>query len=57
LQYSEVIIGDIQVSIGVACYPEHSDSVDTLLEYADNALYQAKSKGRDQVILAGINLS
>jgi len=57
LNYSDEIIGDIQVSIGVACYPEHSDHVSTLLEYADDALYQAKNKGRDQVILAGINPS
>jgi diguanylate cyclase (GGDEF)-like protein/PAS domain S-box-containing protein len=54
LHYSDVIIRDIQVSIGVACYPEHSDNVDTLMEYADNALYQAKNKGRDQVVLARI---
>jgi len=57
LHYSDVIFGDIQVSIGVACYPEHGDNVDTLLKCADNALYQAKSKGRDQVILAGIDPS
>ena len=55
LHYSDVIFGDIQVSIGVACYPEHGDNVDELLKCADNALYQAKSKGRDQVILAGID--
>ena len=53
MHYSDVIFGDIQVSIGLACYPEHADNVDTLLECADNALYQAKSKGRDQVILFG----
>ena len=57
LQYSDVILGDIQVSIGVACYPEHGDNVDTLLKCADNALYQAKSKGRDQVFLFGIDTS
>lgn len=35
----------IGVSIGVACAPDHADAADTLLSYADNALYMAKHTG------------
>ena len=35
----------IGVSIGVACAPEHADAADTLMSYADNALYMAKHAG------------
>jgi diguanylate cyclase (GGDEF)-like protein len=34
------------VSVGVALYPDHGDSVDSLLGAADDALYDAKSRGR-----------
>lgn len=40
------------VSIGVATYPEQGQSVDTLIEAADKALYDAKGAGRDQVGVA-----
>ena len=40
------------VSIGVATYPEHGQSVDSLIEAADKALYEAKGAGRDQVAVA-----
>ena len=42
----------ITVSIGVASFPMHSADVETLLHTADQALYRAKSAGRDQVVLA-----
>ncbi|HEU5088886.1 MAG TPA: sensor domain-containing diguanylate cyclase, partial [Roseiflexaceae bacterium] len=42
----------ITVSIGVAVRAEHSTlSLQTLLDYADKALYQAKSAGRNRVRL------
>ena len=34
----------IETSIGVSIYPEHGDDVDTLMQRADVAMYQAKSK-------------
>ncbi len=36
-------------SAGVACYPEDSDSAESLLELADKALYVAKSLGKNSV--------
>jgi diguanylate cyclase (GGDEF)-like protein len=34
---------DVQASLGVAVHPDHGDDVDTLLQRADIALYDAKS--------------
>jgi two-component system cell cycle response regulator len=42
----------VTVSIGVATYPQHGESRDTLLESADKAMYRAKSQGRNQIASA-----
>lgn len=39
------------ISIGLATYPGHGKSRDTLIEAADQALYIAKHGGRDQVVI------
>src|SRR4029079_12419704 len=45
----------ITASIGVACFdPENPDaSLSGLLKRADAAVYQAKHKGRNRVVMAG----
>jgi diguanylate cyclase (GGDEF)-like protein/PAS domain S-box-containing protein len=48
-------LGPITVSIGVASFPGHSGSAETLLEVADHALYQAKSAGRNRVVIAALD--
>nr|MDQ3293405.1 diguanylate cyclase [Actinomycetota bacterium] len=35
----------ISCSVGVACSPEHGDGYDSLLQYADSAMYTAKGHG------------
>lgn len=39
------------VSIGVSVFPDDSRSFDSVCKNADIALYEAKNKGRDQVVL------
>ncbi|MBN1980750.1 MAG: diguanylate cyclase [Chitinivibrionales bacterium] len=47
--------GPLTVSIGVSCFPEHSDDYadqetsKTLIRYADQALYHAKRNGRNRM--------
>jgi diguanylate cyclase (GGDEF)-like protein len=41
---------EVGASIGVALYPEHGRDVDTLLQRADVAMYQAKSNLRGHVV-------
>jgi diguanylate cyclase (GGDEF)-like protein/PAS domain S-box-containing protein len=45
-------LGPITVSIGVAFFPTHGANAEMLLQRADQALYQAKGAGRNQVVLA-----
>jgi diguanylate cyclase (GGDEF)-like protein/PAS domain S-box-containing protein len=39
----------VQMSIGVACYPEDGADADALLKHADLAMYQVKARGRNGV--------
>lgn len=41
---NEMFIG---TSIGISLYPDHSDMAETLLSYADTAMYTAKDKGKN----------
>jgi len=45
--------GRLTVSIGLAEYPEGGDTPEELIGTADAAMYQAKSAGRNQVVVAG----
>ncbi|MDB6095986.1 MAG: diguanylate cyclase with and sensor [Francisellaceae bacterium] len=53
MKYQDKILNIITLSIGIACFPEHATTPDTLLQLADKALYIAKNGGRDQVVLIG----
>lgn len=41
--------GDVTISVGVAEFPTHGESAGTVIGAADEALYEAKANGRDQV--------
>jgi len=43
----------ITVSLGIAVYPDHGESLEDLLKRSDEALYAAKRAGRDGVSVAG----
>jgi len=45
-------LGEITISIGVAVFPANGSTPQELLAAADSALYQAKSEGRDRVVVA-----
>ncbi|MFW5443301.1 MAG: putative bifunctional diguanylate cyclase/phosphodiesterase [Methylococcaceae bacterium] len=45
--YCEEHVAHVGVSIGVAIYPEHGETGDTLISRADNAMYQAKADGKN----------
>jgi diguanylate cyclase (GGDEF)-like protein len=42
----------VTISVGVASFPQHGDDAQAIISKADAALYQAKRRGRDRVVLA-----
>ncbi|BAZ20472.1 diguanylate cyclase with PAS/PAC and GAF sensors [Kalymmatonema gypsitolerans NIES-4073] len=52
LQYRRESLGAISLSLGVASYPQHGNTAETVIRAADAALYQAKTQGRDRVVIA-----
>jgi diguanylate cyclase (GGDEF)-like protein/PAS domain S-box-containing protein len=50
--YQGKSMGMVTISVGVATFPVHGTSPRDLMAAADAALYQAKSAGRDQVVIA-----
>lgn len=45
-------LGAITLSLGVAIFPDHASEAAALVKAADVALYQAKSGGRDRVVMS-----
>lgn len=39
----------VGASVGIAMFPHDAEDADTLIKYADAAMYNAKNKGRDQI--------
>ncbi|MFZ2490422.1 MAG: diguanylate cyclase [Thermoanaerobaculia bacterium] len=42
----------LTVSIGIAVYPDHAESVRRLLKVADESMYESKRQGRDRITIA-----
>ncbi|MBO9411272.1 MULTISPECIES: diguanylate cyclase [unclassified Ruegeria] len=53
VRYGEKSLPRITISVGVANYPAHGTMPQDLMRSADDALYEAKDKGRNQVQVAG----
>lgn len=51
-QFKDQSLGVVTVSMGVASYPEHGSTGNDLLRAADAALYLAKERGRDRVVVS-----
>jgi diguanylate cyclase (GGDEF)-like protein len=55
-QHHPIIVSNdpinVSFSTGVAIFPEHGNTVDSLKKSADNALYVAKKLGKNQLVLA-----
>jgi two-component system cell cycle response regulator len=43
----------VTISIGIAAYPEHARNMDDLMNMADEALYLAKSTGKNKIVIYG----
>lgn len=51
MQTPRILSFKVTVSIGVAAFPEHGDSLQHVLERADKGLYAAKRAGRNRVVV------
>lgn len=54
LQHEGRTLGVVTASFGIATYPAHASTADTLLHVGDTALYRAKAEGRDRVCAAPV---
>jgi diguanylate cyclase (GGDEF)-like protein len=43
----------VTISIGIASYPTHGDTIDALIDKVESANKRAKDQGKNQVVLAG----
>lgn len=57
VRYGEKALPRITISIGVAHYPAHGTMPQDLMRAADDALYNAKDQGRNQVQASGSAIS
>ncbi|HLJ59080.1 MAG TPA: diguanylate cyclase [bacterium] len=52
VQHVGQALGGISLSIGIAVFPDHGETLDALIRAADQMLYKAKAEGRDRVLVA-----
>lgn len=52
VEFGGKILGLVTFSLGVASFPNHGTSGESLIRAADSALYCAKADGRDRVVVA-----
>lgn len=51
IQHRGQSLSSVSISLGVAVFPDHGTSPETILHAADQALYRAKAEGRDRVVI------
>ena len=47
-------VGIVTLSLGVAAWTPGREGADAVLKAADKALYQAKNRGRNQLVVSGV---
>ena len=52
LEYQELRLEPVTLSIGVASFPQHGETVQMVLRASDKAMYQAKQAGKNRVVTA-----
>jgi diguanylate cyclase (GGDEF)-like protein/PAS domain S-box-containing protein len=52
VQHQGLPLGEVTISIGIACFPQHGKSMYEMLRAVDTALHRAKSAGKDCVTVA-----
>ncbi|MGB9069901.1 MAG: diguanylate cyclase [Candidatus Acidiferrales bacterium] len=50
--HSGQTLGRVSLSVGISAFPMHGTNAEELLKTADQALYRAKSEGRDRAVVA-----
>lgn len=55
LEHNSQSLGQITISLGVAMFPEHGRTQQELIKAADQALYEAKNAGRNQMKVIEVN--
>ena len=54
VNYNDTTLNHLSASLGVASFPDHGLKGNDVVKAADAALYQAKAKGRNQVVVAAM---
>jgi diguanylate cyclase (GGDEF)-like protein len=44
-------VGPVTISMGIAAFPDHGSEIESLIWFADEAMYRAKDAGRNRVFL------
>ena len=52
VEYDNKLISGIGASIGIAIFPDHSQTGDGLINEADSAMYRAKAAGKNRYVMS-----
>jgi diguanylate cyclase (GGDEF)-like protein len=46
-------VGPVTISMGLAALPDHGTDIESLIWFADEAMYRAKDAGRNRIFVFG----